>query len=293
MIVNKLLQQQNPIFSTELPVIGNFNKEYVPIFAMEQAVIPGKVNPGGVFNDLLNETQNKYQKIGVHPISALLPSRIFSLNTDIHGGSGIRHFEELEIVIKDAFLPAIDRYLNLNSYSIKFTRTRASSYDALFSTMLINDWNTHTIRDTMYITNLHFCGKVVQQGALYEVIPLFSLVIKPEFMSYVRLAWLMGEEPDPSVFELWVNPDFDHKDTDFRYLRSKYLKIYLPNLKKLDIEVLHVKDMFDKLFYRIQVPSNVTTLKSRKEWVSSVSQDAMLFLKNKLILSEQKINLIL
>lgn len=306
-----LLQQhlnQNPRYRDKhSSLLGNLNKEYVPLFALDQRVLTSSRNvPSGDFNALINQETIRFK--GDNPLEIplmdIIKKTIYDLNIDLHGGPGIHYIEELETCFNELFPKAIDNYINdFSNYSIDIPSNHSgTSYDDLFQSLDKNQWYITSFRNNRIITNLHFCASYSDSSISYidhngyngtkleyNIKPLFTLVVKPEFMPYIRLCWLLGEEPDYSIFELWIDSEFDNKGTEFKFLRSKFKNLYLPKIENLGIEVKKVSNIMDKLFYKIQVPNSIKTIKDRKDWINLVSKETIDLLKSKLALNRNKI----
>lgn len=302
---------QSPRYEQEYSyAIGGPNKEYVPVFAMDQRVVPASFNvPPGDYNALINSEANKFNTESRQnaPIVSLIKKSIYSLNTDLHGGAGLHYFEEVEDTFNNVLPNAIEEYLNSYiDYSISFpTNHSGTSYDDLFNALNFNNWSTIDFRNNSILTNLHFCADLLRERVPYinqngvsamrmeyKIKPLFALVVKPEFIPYLRLCWLLGEEPNYSIFELWVDSEFDIKNTNWKFLRSKFRNLYLPRIESLGIDVRKVSNLMDKLFYKIQIPETVKTIKDKKDWINNVSKETLDILKTKANLQNTSITLI-
>lgn len=260
-------------------MLGNHKKEYIPIFALNQRAIPeiteqlrGNYNTY-IYNFLKRPGENK-------PFKNLALNKIFDLNIDSHDNRGVQSLEELK-VLSEIFPPAIDDYVNRKEDFDIGTSQRGDSYDSLFLALSENNWGEIKIKSSGYLTNLGACFQTTKSntGKIVTIKPIFVLVTKPEFVKYLRLCWLTGRNPDPSIFEMWMDPEFVSKGTNYKYLRINFRHKLKPWLETNKINIIPVPDMFDRLFYSIKMPNDIKTIKERKGWIEGNTKEVLEHLK--------------
>lgn len=268
-----------------VPILGDDSMEYVPVFSMNQPVI-GSLRGTGPLNTFLMEELNTER-----PLDRLVLFNILKLNSGSYNNSGVNHIEELEILMEESFPHAINDYLKSSTrYEICKSSKVTGTYSDFFTYLTLNEWGIGRTSHFELKCNLHFCAEETRPG---KIRPLFVLVTKPEFMEYLKLCWLLGETPEPSIFELWVDPEFDIVNSRWKYLRSKYQTLYKAKyITPNNIMIRKVPNIYEKLFYTIKTPETVKTIQDRKTWIEESAHITMQALKVKQTLQERNITLI-
>ena len=264
--------------------MGNHNKEYVPVFAVNQHFIPEQLSlpPKGNYNNhIFTSLGGATPSTTIVPYKRLAMKLAFDQNRDSHDGAGIMDLEELEAFC-DVLPNAIAEYATRKEDFTFATNPRGDSYDSLFLALSENNWGEIRMKSSnYYLTNLGACFQIGKSitGKIISIKPIFVLVTKPEFIKYLRLCWLTGKDPDPSIFEMWADPEFSSKGTNYKYMRVNFRTKVKPWLEENNIKIVPVSDIFERLFYSIKMPSDIKTIKERKGWIEENTREVLEHLK--------------
>jgi hypothetical protein len=136
------------------------------------------------------------------------------------------------------------RVLTGSSYSRPF-------YDTLFQS---RSQGICTMGDIKY----HYGGKALfHEKDNGEIVPLFVLVTKPEYVEYIKKCLMLGEDFHPDAVKLLVNSELDITRTYYRLLRPRYRKHIKTVCEKKGIEIITTSD-FSEVFKTFEIPKSFT-----------------------------------
>lgn len=150
-----------------------------------------------------------------------------------------------------------------------------------------NVFKTHVFRDITYMSCCYFLCSVKDNS--YDII--FTLVVKNEFIPYVKACYIFNEPVDTCVFEFWVKKGFDTKDTTYRRLRPRYRKEIKPLILDYGIPIIEKDNIYDELYNSINLPE-FKTISDSKEWLNKLTSEALVNLKEKYATQIEEINII-
>lgn len=286
-----LLQHNNTFIENrpreiKLPIKGKVDLEFVPAYFLNKLSTASLSHPptNTTFDSLYNfiasntsinflEESNK--DINNIPYLKLLLNKLGDINRS--NSDLIKNETELALFIEN-FNQAIHNWTynsNLN-YDLSYRKSLSNvSYETLITNLEKNRFTLCKTRSYDLLTNYGSCFHLIGDTNSYKsVIPLFILVVKPKYIPYLRNCWLMRVQPNHKIFKLWVNPEFS-SGTSYKYFVNRYKKFIVSWANTNNIEIIEKEDILNELFNTIQVPKEITNLKSRKEWVNNVSSEVL------------------
>lgn len=216
--------------------IGN-SESYFPLFGIE------KLNlniPSDMRGGYSKEISKKYENFELD---------IYSFTFYYHRNV----IDEQKLPLISTFIKdKITDFLKEKPYKINYNGNIRNTYSNLFLTIKNNSTFSPRSRISTFefISGKYFLGEYINES---EINVLFTLVIKREYLEYVKLCILTDNEIHPDVFEFWVSKDFDKPKSKYRSARTFYKKEILTDIRAKGITIVE-KDNFSELFNNIYPP---------------------------------------
>ena len=246
-----------------LPKIGK-TSDYVPLFTIYRPFPANLRNVGRLGDSPVKERLNALLgNQNLVPLQKLLIDRASTalIDSKEYYKDFIKEFREsLQELITEEDL----------EFQVKKVRSTGNSYDDLFDGVIKNNfWNHYALRSGAYITNLGYTAFCNNTREDYKT--LFCFVAKREMIPYLRMCYLMGEEPHPDALELWTIEDLDVVKSQYN-IRSKYRKFIKVEAERSGIKIVTWPDLDKLLFHNADLPK-FKKLSEKKEWVDRASNE--------------------
>jgi hypothetical protein len=197
------------------------------------------------------------------------------------------------------FKSEISKYIDSRVYDqyLEVPRSVRTEYSLnLLNNKLFNDLSIYNpaylVRRNEYKT---YC---VKHWAVFKVSsqflnpiysPIWCMMVKREYVPYLKLCALTNSKPKSEVFEFWVDSAMYDKSGPHEHLRVRYNKTIGAYLKAEGIEIIK-KSNFDFMFYKC-TPSKFSTIKDMEEWRKPNTEEALAHLKLVAVLKAKNIHL--
>ena len=140
-------------------------------------------------------------------------------------------------------------------------------------------------------TNFSFSGTnyVMRNQFLIDMrkgLILYSLVIKKEYLDFVRCCMILGKEVPLECFELWIRREFIDS-IEYKSLITHFRRDVLNHCNEDGIEIKIVNN-FDTLFKKFQVPKG-KSIKEQKEIIKSLSQEFLNYKRKSLEVPKEEV----
>lgn len=120
-----------------------------------------------------------------------------------------------------------------------------------------------------FLTNFYYMAKLNEQNGNFWIEPMYSVMIKREYLSYVK-ACLLTNTPIPvEILELWIDKKLDDKDSEYK-IRSTFVKSIKTPFKASGMKVQVFDNLFDEMYSRLKMPK-FKTIVERMAWVRNLS----------------------
>ena len=249
--------------------------DYVPLFTIYRP-FPANIDLSGLPESPLKERLVALAAVNrtraLKPVEKLLINR--ACDAVVDGFDYYRDFlkefrQSTKILVND---PDVE-------YQIKVGSGSGNSYADLFTSIKEkNYWQLTNLRSGMFLTNLWFAAEADYEpvsgviGPGSEVTTLFCVMVKREMIPYLRMCYLMGEDPHPDALELWVRDDLDIPKGEYKNLRPKYRKELKKIITDSGIEVVEMPSLDDVMYHKINVPK-FKRLSERGVWYAERSAE--------------------
>lgn len=182
-------------------------------------------------------------------------------------------------------------YLADNTIQFKYLTQEISDrgLNLLWEYTKYNAWSKIHVGSNYYLTNYH-CVLARKEGVNTEVKPIFCLMVHREYVEYYKLCHLLGRDPDPRIFELWINPEFDVTKSEWTSLRSSYRKNYKIDLETTGVKIVEVEDILPRIFNLVETPQ-FSTISDTRKFKTEASAEFLEAVKVEASLKDKGINL--
>lgn len=126
------------------------------------------------------------------------------------------------------------------------------------------------IGDSRYITHYATMFEYTRNN---NIIPLFVLMVKKEYMDYVKKCIILNKEIRPEVFKLVYNNQFDVIRGINHRVRPHYRKLVMKPLKAMGVEIEGV-NTFDEYFHTISAPK-ASTIQDMISYFDNLSKEVI------------------
>jgi len=264
-------------------------KEYIPIYAIELPDIISGIptygstgHPNGVSRylyDAINVLSNEIcQNIPV--LLSVVPTMALSLASKPSNSEICQNIKGTDvqvlakkfikaslIAIKKSILVNISHTLpdviQNNNVSIEY----GNNYADIFRNFNGGaKWSNNNLRTMKYRTTLGTIWEVSRTSP-HQLIPLVVTVTQASNVPYILLCMLFEEEPISSVYECWVSPELDVVRGRYNLLRPHYRKNIKRAYLDANIPIITKENIITELYDTVSVPSEITSIKGRKEWL--------------------------
>lgn len=249
-----------------LPKIGK-TTDYVPLFTIYR---PFPANLGNLHR--LPDSPVKTRLTALREAGELAPlQKLMIAKASDAIVDGVEYYREFLHEYRESLNELInDQDLD---FQIQVSNSGGSSYVDLFNGVnKKNYWELHRLRSGNYISNLGytaFSPSSNRNNKKYTT--LFCFVAKREMIPYLRMCYLMGEEPHPDALELWVREDLDVVRSQYT-VRSNYRKYVKKVAEDSGIQIVNWPDLDKLLFYNSEIPK-FKKISEKKEWVQQASRE--------------------
>ncbi len=263
---------KNSVFESNLNIIFNSNSDHIPLFSINKMDLTNdfrivkdtikamvhlkdlKLNHESFTNDLVY--QNYINRFG--------PDKINFLNKD-----------DIKLYLK-VIKERLSDYINDKTFKISksFINSPINSYESLFNNISKNNyWQMCNLRLNDYILNFGYVGLYNKNDeGFINFKSVLCFVVKPENIKHLRLCHLTNKPLDPELIELWMEEGFEDKDSEHKLLKMNYKKFLKPFVIDNKIKVVQVKNMDDKLFTKVTLPT-LKTIKDRTDWLNNFNKE--------------------
>jgi len=264
----------NRISARDMHLIGKTD-DYVPLFTIYRpfpANIDVRSLPASPLKERLQVRIAEKGERPLMPVEKLLINR--ACDAVVDGFDYYRDFlkefrQSTHVLVHDNDL----------EYQIKAGPGSGTSYADLFTSIKTrNYWQLTHLRSGKFVTNLWFAAEAEYEthsraiGPGSEVKTLFCAMAKREMIPYLRMCYLMGEDPHPSSLELWVRDDLDVTRGAYKNLRPKYRKELKKTVEESGIKIVEMPSLDDVMYHKINVPK-FKRLSERGVWYKERSEE--------------------
>lgn len=279
----------------------NTEKDWVPVFSMGPKLVR-RSNYNNTFlnNPYIKVIKTELDKLGNCPQHEITLDILYQLFLNVQNGVGIQYQAELEIIFNGLMDKAIENFINspLKTNIVQPTGqcNLTGSYNTVIDSINTNYFSYHNFRNYSLLTGFHFCSLFKNYGYSFNsyapnssdpyhhinvtIKPLFVLMTKPEFIPYLRMCWLLGETPEPSVFELWVDKGFYENTDEYKFLRSRFKNTYAKSLMDNQIPLRKIDNLESELFIKLSKPK-VKTIAGLNTFYKDIVSDFLHFERTK------------
>lgn len=191
-------------------------------------------------------------------------------------------------VLKDAVHRSIEHTLPNMKNAGRFNPSQSFSYgksynDIIKHTLHGTGWSSVPLRTLGYRVSTGACYELSRTGS-FEPIPLYVTVVKSIHIPYLTLCMVLGEDPQSSIYELWVNPEFDVVRSKYKGLRPHYRKHIKAVANRQGIPIIEKDNIQEELYDSISLPAEVKSIKGRREWLEEFTTEVKGHLASKSLL---------
>lgn len=277
-------QKRRPFFKPSLEKMGKIGKtcDYVPLLSIRRLIIGNSYHFSSLSSKdrllhtlLIEELVDKADYDIDRPLEQLLTTEFRKIKLD----SSFDRNKTLKKCTK-FFYDKLNYFINDDDlhFEIKGPEScyNASYNDVIERTKYLNSWSRTKIRSGDYLSNLWFLGFIPKESIRgsssngYKT--LFSVMLKREMIPYVRMCFLMGEEPHPDVLELWIRDDLDIPKGPYKNLRSRYRKHFKKEIVDSGIKIVEMPCLDEVLFHKIKVPK-FKSISEKNKWIKERSRE--------------------
>ncbi len=124
-----------------------------------------------------------------------------------------------------------------------------------------------------FLTNFYYMAKLNELNGHYSIEPMYSVMVKKEYLSYVRACLLTNTPLPVEILELWVDSKLDKTDSDYK-IRPTFIKSIRTPFKNAGMKIQVFDNLFETMYARLKMPK-FKNIQERMEWIKELSAKLM------------------
>lgn len=183
--------------------------------------------------------------------------------------------EALQQSVIGSFSQFVDKPVDLRIY--REGRNTARNYvDIIQNVKYYCDWSKSRTRRAKpedpiihFLTNFYYMAKLNEHNSVFWLEPMFSLMVKKEYIAFVR-ACMMTNTPIPvELLELWIDEKLDKTDSEYK-IRPTFVKYIKTPFREAGVRVVVHENLFDIMYEKPALPKH-RNVAERNSWVNELS----------------------